>query len=509
MVMKEIFTLPLEIHCLVREYFVTVTIEESDFNESLREWRNFCNCSKKFAEIKYHLVFYDLSPKYTAAYVRYDDVDDMATLPDEIRGCRPVIHRLVGLVSNVKHQVFLTLDFDLYDFSVLPPYPGYITPYTARCYGLVDYSPLCLTDYSIFRNVVFLHLRVGENDIDVFSLFHTENRFKYLDLEINSALYEDSDLFSLFRNCEEIDLSFSDLDRVSFLSGCNKLRKLSLNYCEDLSDVSSLSNCKGLSYLDLGSTSVTDVSMFGKLKTLLLSDCRGITDISALGGVSTLDIKYSHDISKGIPSNNNLRVLYCDADMINELQSFTNKADMKHLYILLRGDCQDFDLSRVNKYRKITFVWSSKLRTICGLLYLQDLSLQSCFQITTIKNLPFLSSLTIEDILLTFKIDFLSLPLLTTLSFKSIENVEMIKFNVLPSLKNMRLKKCKNIHIVLFTDLLSLKIERCQLIQLSSCTLKRNDDSFKIDYVYIDYHSDNIKSELSSSHCDSNIALVS
>jgi hypothetical protein len=266
--MKEIFNLPLDIHCLVREYFVTVTvtIEESYFNESLREWRNFCNCSKKSAEIKYHLVFYDLSPKYTAAYVRYDEVDDMATLPDEIRGCRPVIHRLLGLVSNVIHQVFLTLDFGLDDFSVLPPYPGYITPYmgqVSRCYGLVDYSPLSLTDYSIFKNVVFLRLRV-ENDIDVFSLFHTENRFKYLDLEINSALYEDSDLFSLFRNCEEIDLSFSVLDRVSFLSGCNKLRKLGLRFCEDLSDVSSLTNCKSLSYLDLGSTAVTDVSMFGK-----------------------------------------------------------------------------------------------------------------------------------------------------------------------------------------------------------------------------------------------------
>jgi hypothetical protein len=229
----------------------------------------------------------------------------------------------------------------------------------------------------------------------------------------------------------------------------------------------------------------------------VVPECHEITDISALGGVSTLDIKYSNNISKGIPSNNNLRVLYCNADMMNELKSFTNKADMKHLF--LHGDLHDFCLSRLNKYRKITFRWNSELGTISNLSYLQDLSLQHCFHITTIKNLPLLSSLTVEDILLTFKIDFLSLPLLTTLSFKSIEHLEMTKFNLLPSLKHMRLEKCKNIHIVLFTDLLSLKIERCQLIELSSCTLKRNDDdSFKIDYVYIDYHSENIQNKLPS-----------
>jgi hypothetical protein len=110
----------------------------------------------------------------------------------------------------------------------------------------------------------------------------------------------------------------------------------------------------------------------------------------------------------------------------------------------------------------LTFERNYQLRIVSELHQLQQLTLNRCLNVTTVRNLPMLTFLSIETDCLSFSMDFESLPLLTSLEFYGICKSDKVKFDICSPFKTMKLVKCENIDLVLLTDLRSLKVERCR-----------------------------------------------
>lgn len=90
-----------------------------------------------------------------------------------------------------------------------------------------------------------------------------------------------------YKKAYYINLSYSyNIQDVHML---NNLHTIILNRCSSIKDVSMLCNVK---YLDISYTNVIDVSMLGKLETLILYNTN-IEDVSSLGNIKYLDISYT------------------------------------------------------------------------------------------------------------------------------------------------------------------------------------------------------------------------
>lgn len=90
------------------------------------------------------------------------------------------------------------------------------------------------------------------------------------------------DMLFLLGSVHSLDLSYTDIDDVSFFG---HVHLLILRSCKNIKDVSALSN---VHTLDLSYTNISDVTPLKKVHTLNIAGCSNIRDISSLSNVNTL-----------------------------------------------------------------------------------------------------------------------------------------------------------------------------------------------------------------------------
>jgi hypothetical protein len=116
-----------------------------------------------------------------------------------------------------------------------------------------------------------------------------EKSNKQLSLELSNKVdfvdLEDIEYIENIKKVHGLNLSNTNINDVSIFS---KVHTLSLNNCKNVSDVSALG---GVHSLNLSNTNISDVSIFSKVHTLSLNNCKNVSDVSALGGVHTLNLR--------------------------------------------------------------------------------------------------------------------------------------------------------------------------------------------------------------------------
>jgi len=122
-------------------------------------------------------------------------------------------------------------------------------------------------------------------------------------------------------------LIFMDCPGITDVSALENVHTLYMNMCIGITDVSSLGNVHTLIFNDC--PGITDVSALGKdqRSTLYLSGCTRITDVSALGNIHTLYLSGCYGITD-VSALGNVYKLVLSGSMVNniitDLSSFTN-----------------------------------------------------------------------------------------------------------------------------------------------------------------------------------------
>ncbi len=120
-----------------------------------------------------------------------------------------------------------------------------------------------LTDTEVLR-------AVGYIDDSNSGVFQYLTKVKYVDLGHNNDMH-DLSFLSFMPDLEIAILSGSEITDLSPLANSKKLEFLELSWCGWLKDVSPLSGCESLKYLNLGHTRVSDISMLKELPLEMLS----------------------------------------------------------------------------------------------------------------------------------------------------------------------------------------------------------------------------------------------
>jgi hypothetical protein len=458
--MINLLALPLSIFGVIGEFFTTITIDDDDNQlRNLANWRDFVNCTKKLDEIKRNYSFYNLNTIYSHSYLAFYD---------EIEGLRPgwrSIAKLLNIVVNTRTQVMICLP---------PSMTKIFYPHSAQqitsVFGLrCGKSQLLLsTVFSDILKVTFLDLSsVNLEDVDL-STFAGVQR-----LEIGRRDYLLD--FSSLKNCLELNLTRTKITDVSCVG---KIRQLSLADCDELSDVSALG---GVKYLNLsGCTQITDVSMLGNVHTLNISFCR-ITDISALGNVCVLNIRNGNiTMRKSLPYDNNVKVLTCSSSMIYEIGGYTKKE--KKRLLTVTGEFQGLHL--LEGYRRLQLRNNLKLSSVCDLNALQDLRFTWCPPDIVVRDLPSLTTLTLNRSS-SVVIDYSTLPKLTSL-FIFMLYAETV-YDLKEPLQHVTIRKSTCGHVNVCTHLRSLRLFSCDE-PFYVCP-----SDYSIDYYYADGNANFLK----------------
>lgn len=128
----------------------------------------------------------------------------------------------------------------------------------------------------------------------------------------------DLHFLSNFKNIYDLDISFSPLADLSPLVGMN-IQILEINYCENITDLSPLSDMRSLKELHIsGCPRITDLSPLKStnLTTLFMNKCPRITDLSPLASINTLE-----------------ELVINDNRQITELSPLEHIDSLKHLYM--------------------------------------------------------------------------------------------------------------------------------------------------------------------------------
>jgi hypothetical protein len=465
--MTDLLALPLSIFGVIGEFFTTITIDDDDNRlmslanwrddddnqlRNLANWRDFVNCAKKLDEIKRNYSFYNLNTIYSHAYIVFYD---------EIEGHHPgwrSIAKLLNIVRNTSTQVMICLPPSMTKIF----YP-HSTQQITSVFGLrCGKSPLRLSNVlSDIHKITFVNLSsVNLEDVDLLTFAGVQR------LEVGGWNYLRD--FSSLKNCLELDLSGTKISDVSCLGN---VKKLSLANCGELSDVSALGRVK---YLNLsGCTQIADVSMLGNVHTLNISFCR-VTDISALGNVHVLDIHNGNNImTKSLPYDNNVKVLTCSSSIINEIGVYSNKE--KKRLLTVSGDSEGLHL--LEGYRMLHLRHNLKLSSVCDLNALQDLRFTWCPAGIVVRDLPSLTTLTLNRLSLVV-IDYSTLPKLTSL-FISELNVKNV-YDLKEPLQHVTIRNSERGHVNVCTHLRSLRLFSCDE-PFYVCP-----GDYSIDYYYAD-----------------------
>jgi hypothetical protein len=493
--MTIIFSLPLCLFDVIKDYLICLTLDNLlDFREHCQNWRNFCNSSPRFYEIKKLHIFYNLNVYLSLAYLCYKD-ENMWTDGVNLH-VKESVSRILPFISNSHVQIKLTMDeMDksssrdplasvFFSESLLDKYQHQLS--TVSLMNWVDSTTFC--NHSSLQHMKYLDFYdvYNESSIDLSKY----SNLKYLSLRhfCDSVVFTSS-AASVLRNCIELDLSFTDIEDVSLLGN---VKKLILQSCKNLSDISALKNANYLDFTDC--KKINDVSMLENVKTLILNRCSDISDISMLGDVLRLNICGLSRSCLGLPHQNNVKCLTISPYMLHEVEQFHFPDNVRRLVVC--GNCPDLSCLQSLKYRYIRIEQNTLFVTVYNMMFVQKLSFSSGINLRHLKNLPCLSYLSYAGRnFSSIQIDYLSLPSLTSLELLESDRSESIEINF--PLKYVIVKNCEFLMFSLKTDISSFRIYRCFGL---SCD-KRD---YKIEDIFVDHTSSEINFDVVSTWRNSN-----
>ena len=185
-------------------------------------------------------------------------------------------------------------------------------------------------------------------------------------------------------NLSYLDLSSTGVSDVSALSSLSNLSFLDLS-STGVSDVSSLSSLSNLSFLDLSSTGVSDVSSLSSLSNLSFLDLSstGVSDVSSLSSLlnlSSLDLRSTgvSDVS-ALSSLSNLSYLYLSSTGVSDVSALSSLSNLRILDLNSTGVSDVSALSSLSNLR-ILYLNStgvSEVSALSSLTNLKSLNLRS------------------------------------------------------------------------------------------------------------------------------------
>ena len=194
-------------------------------------------------------------------------------------------------IDNLSYEVINELCTYLSSIDVLHLYitNNYFIKYKHCCYYYKfnqEYSLLYYND-NVFRNQVNSICNIKKNlsinlsccDIDCINVLENINT---IDISMTKVL----DLSPLI-NSYKVDLSCSIEFDTKTMKSLSNIKIIDLSNCSHVNDISML---KDAEYIDISFTNVSDVSMLGLQKTLILSGCTNVHDVQNLGNVTHLDL---------------------------------------------------------------------------------------------------------------------------------------------------------------------------------------------------------------------------
>jgi hypothetical protein len=201
-----------------------MTLQNRDILINCESWRNFCNCSICFREIKKNFVYYELNCSYSMAYIC---CSDNCGREKETGSIRETLLKIASLVSNFQTQIMLTIGSTLQDLPNDHPYRDLA----------VDNSFLDLHGEEISKFVY-----VSSHESESFTSFAHLVNVQYLDswtclsrdhqrsdignlrnakvISLRAFFIQDLAtelVMSILRNCLELDLSDTNIIDVSLL----------------------------------------------------------------------------------------------------------------------------------------------------------------------------------------------------------------------------------------------------------------------------------------------------
>jgi hypothetical protein len=453
--------LPLVVFSHIREYLVVFTISTSvNSYEDLKNWRNFCNCSHEFEEIKRFYCYYNLNIRSSTKYLTYSEgYGD------------PIIGRILKSIRNSKLQISLCL---LEDDSVTwaDEFSDRVSTVHSLMTSSIKWNELSAKNPRLDS----LHCLTIVPSIlgDPVVRFNFLVSLSVLRLSFSNCNYVDGYVPDLLKTCLELDLSNTKIKDVSMLK---HVRKLNLSSC----------------YF------VTDVSMLGGLHTLILDNCRGITDISALGNVYSLSISHCDYILNGLSDDNNVEKLTISSNFLRTVSNYRNK---RKKILSVFGEFTEGELFLLDGYEKIGLYQngslnglSAKPSSVLGaatLSSVNQLSLNDYSHFHYLRDFPYLSSLTLCRLYpFPNAIDFPSLPALRYLTLDNI--VHLDDFVVHFPLKVLTFSNCKParfdhalvLHVYNVIELLSIQSSALTLYISESGNGKVNEMISNDDHLVV------------------------
>jgi hypothetical protein len=197
--------LPFEIIRAIGEFLTTFTTEPigrpNDRSGRLKSWRNFCNCSQTFNEIKRLLCIYNLNQYYSFIYVTFLENEFVFRTDHSERwkiiDARNLLSPIFSMVSNTRTLIALRLQQNCTEFykcivdnvRFLQAYNGILGSVysvdtgfsesideiayfaSARCLSLQS-TPI--TDFSASINIKIISLQFSRNLVDCSTLSRCE-----------------------------------------------------------------------------------------------------------------------------------------------------------------------------------------------------------------------------------------------------------------------------------------------------------------------------------------------
>jgi hypothetical protein len=416
--------LPLSIYGLLRDYIIEYGAYESIdiLNEQIMNWRNFLFCSKDlfFKEIKRSYDYYHFSPAVPRAseeesllFPTHIFPSDLSNFSDEQLGS------LFDEELNPLNQVSVYFNSDI-----------------------INRTPVETPFFNVHACSLFMC------SIDKISFLKNVKYVTLMDCSVSSV--NGSWDLSVLQSCLYVDLSRNftktpgivNNENLHFLSN---VKRLNLDGCSEISDVSCLSKVYDLSLMDC--KGIKDVSMLRYVYRLNLCKCIGIEDISMLDHVCCLDISFNWKIMKGLPIVNRLR----EIRLSNSSFLHSTNALFKKPKLCIRL-CGEFSFS----YEAIYLLEN------CRIISIEHSD--SCPSLSMFQNAQQLSI--VSSTLSSYLIASLSKVIYLYLEkCRSVDNDIKIDFLSLPSLEEVTIKKCN----IKGFEILTTSSSKLKKVSLSEC----------------------------------------
>jgi hypothetical protein len=573
-IMADFESIPHHVFFYMQEWLQTKTKDYIAFNFGKknnayddRYWRNFMNCNKALREVKKRTMYLKLNGKYSLKFVKDVIFRDLVLMkvwkpqnqigldlvnfkvrdPDLLPGidglnCVDLSFSNIKNVTMLNNVQTLVLSDCSYcsDFTTLSQMKTLDLTFCKRVqdtssFGAIHYLDLSfcrsIRDVSSLGNVQTLKLSGCTEITDVSML----GAVYELDLSGCVGIIDVSNLGKVYRlnlaKCSKVkdifglgDNHILDLmeHKGDDFTSLRKVNKLKLSSCQNLKDLSILSEVKEL---DLSqSKKFFNLSCLVQLESLVLSNHRAYynywtqnnpennegdtsqndLDISALIHLKSLTLR-SKKLPKGTENLVNLRELTCDNMSVqwiyDELKAKREEEEKQkkksegneRKQAAVKNKYQEIPLDASSYAHLFQYIQNLNLREFSDMLpgifsHIPDISLSNAYNFTNLTkkfaNVKKLSLLKCSG--LTVVAD---LPFLEELTVNDCENVENIKFSTLPLMKIMVLMTCKglkNLNCV-GNSLESITMENCSA--LKSLVIAENMTNMKSLRIFYGFPS--------------------